>query len=95
MGTIPFAYNNRSKDEGAAHNWSLLTALVKNSGSDVAEFITFIERITNEQVYSYRNLLAHGGLVNRAIAASLHNSIIGDKHTAGILCWLVEHVDPS
>ena len=41
-----------------------------------------------------RNLLAHGGLVNHDIAATLRNSIIGDKHTQGILCWLVEHVDP-
>jgi len=44
---------------------------------------------------TYRNLLAHGGIISRDIASTLRNSIIGDKHTQGILCWLVEHVEPK
>jgi hypothetical protein len=71
-----------------------LIELVENSGSNDAEFITLVERINGEQVLKYRNLLAHGGIVNRDIAASLRESIIGDKYTRGILCWLVDHVDP-
>jgi hypothetical protein len=94
LGTIPFAYNNRSRDENAAHNWKLLIELIKKSGSNVAEFITLVDRINGEQVYKYRNLLAHGGIVNRDIASALRDSIIGDKHTPGVLCWLVEHIDP-
>ena len=93
LGTIPFAYNNRYRDENAAHNWNLLTELIKKSGSNVAEFITLIERINREQMLTYRNLLAHGGIVNRDIASTLRDSIIGDKHTPGVLCWLVEHID--
>jgi hypothetical protein len=95
LGTIPFAYNNRSINENAAHNWNLFIELIKKSGSNVAAFITHIERINRDQILTYRNLLAHGGIVNHDIAVTLRNSIIGDKHTQGILCWLVEHVDPK
>jgi hypothetical protein len=94
LGTIPYAYNNRSRDKNAAHNWSLLIALVKRSGSSSAEFEALVERINSEQVTVYRNLLAHSGFVNRDIAASLRKSIIGDKHSPGILCWLAEHIEP-
>ncbi len=95
LGTIPYAYYNRHKEKDAAHNWSLLTTLVQNSGGSITEFEALIARFNNEQVKEHRNRLAHGDFVDRDIAASLRTSIIGDKRTPGILCWLVEHVEPS
>jgi hypothetical protein len=94
LGTIPYAYHNRNNEKDAAHNWNLLTTLVKNSGSNITEFEALIVRFNNEQVKDHRNCLAHGDFVDRNIAASLRNSIIGDKRTPGILCWLVEHIEP-
>jgi hypothetical protein len=95
LGTVPYVYNNRNKLVDAAHNWNLLISLVKRSDSSIAEFEALVERISSEQVTVHRNLMAHGGMVNRDIAASLRKSIVGDKRTPGMLCWLVENIDPA
>ncbi len=49
----------------------------------------------DENIKDKRNLLAHGGAVTTEIASALRDTIIGDLDKRGILCWLVEHVEPE
>ncbi len=58
-------------------------------------FVGMIQRMLDEQMREKRNLLAHGETISKEIANTLRDCIIGDRHHAGILCWLVEHVDAT
>ena len=49
----------------------------------------------DEQIKDKRNVLAHGGSVTREVALLLRECIIGDRNRPGILCWLVECMEPA
>jgi hypothetical protein len=95
LGTVTYAYVNQSVDSGAQNNWETFCWLVRSAGSDPQEFERIVKQMIDEKIKDKRNLLAHGGAVTQEIAFSLHESIIGDRHSSGILCWLVEHLDPA
>lgn len=95
LGTITYAYINQSVNSEAQHNWDTLCWLVRNAGSNPQEFERIVKQMIDEKIKEKRNLLAHGGAVTKEIASSLRESIIGDRNKPGILCWLVEYIEPA
>ncbi len=95
LGTITTAYTRHSFEREAKINWETLIWRVRQSGSDSSTFEQIIHRMIAENIKDKRNLLAHGSAITGEIASSLRESIIGDRNKPGILCWLVEHVEPA
>ena len=86
-----FAYQGR--ETKAAPIWNLFLSLVRQSGSNTDEFEDLMQRIVSGKVKEKRNTLAHGGAITQAMAQTLREIVIGDRHTPGVLCWLAEHLD--
>jgi hypothetical protein len=91
LGTVMFAYQGR--ETKAAPIWNLFLSLVRQSGSNTDEFEDLMQRIVSGKVKEKRNTLAHGGAITQAMAQTLREIVIGDRHTPGVLCWLAEHLD--
>ena len=93
LGTLPYAYTRRATDPKAQATWNVFLWRISAAGSDPAAFERVVERMTAEHIKEKRNALAHGGTIGREVAASLRESIIGDRSRPGVLCWIVEHID--
>jgi hypothetical protein len=95
LGTLLYLYTHRHARSGDdAHNWSIIVDLVAAAGSSLTEFEGVVDRFVTAQIVDHRNHLAHGEPVPQSIAEGLRNNIIGDRGQPGILCWLIENLDP-
>ncbi len=94
LGTITFAYKNRDRDVKAKANWNVFLECVAQSGSSIDEFQQIVQWMDTAALKEKRNMLAHGEAITRELATSLRESVIGDRSRPGMLCWLVEHVEP-
>nr|BBH86303.1 hypothetical protein KTC_10540 [Thermosporothrix sp. COM3] len=90
LGTLGFFYRNRQK---AGKNWETCCRRVRASGGDLAAFEAVVQRMIQERVSENRNKLAHEGTVERHVAESLRDSIIGSRAHPGLLLWFVQNVN--
>jgi hypothetical protein len=96
LGSLGALYYNRNSPKGDfIHNWKLIRTLLNGAGCDYDEFIRQLKRLMDNDVIVYRNHLAHGEPIAQNVAKALRETIIGDGGQPGILCWLVEHLEPA
>ena len=86
---------DKKKIKSAKHNWPLCKAIVITSQSDIKAFEDILRCMVTENVSYNRNELAHGGPIPQSTAQKLRDAILGYKGKIGILCWLVEYLEPK
>lgn len=94
LGTITSAYKNRNRDVKAKANWNVFLECIAQSGSSIDEFQQTVQWMDSAALKEKRNMLAHGEAITKEHATSLRESVIGGRSRPGMLCWLVEYVEP-
>ncbi len=93
LGAITHAYDYRNSNPRDRATWQ--TMLSRLPPKDHDAFARIVERMSNENLHTRRNKLAHGEAISKETAASLREIVIGTRQQPGILFWLAEHINTT
>jgi hypothetical protein len=94
LGTVEFAYGRHNNNSKAT--WNIFLQAVNSSGCDAARFEQIVQTMVSGKLKDRRNQLAHGNPISQDTALALRELILGkNRNQPGVLCWLVEALEPA